>query len=115
MANVVKSFAELVVARLTGDDAKVQAHRIERKAKSAFQSQIAALEAKIVDAEMGVEDAIEITNNAIVPNKDIIDGKSYIQEIVRAQENLDTKQEFLNNLQVSLAYFKELYKEKFSK
>lgn len=115
MSNVVKTFADLVVARLTGDDAKVKAIRIEKKAKSAFKSQLAALEASIVDAEMHVEEALESFNNAVVPDGDITDGKSYMVGITRAQEQLDNKEETLKGLQESLAYFTELYKEKFGK
>jgi hypothetical protein len=115
MANVVKTFADLVVARLTGDDAKVKAIRIEKKAKSAFQSQIAALNAKIVDAEMHVEEALESLNNAIVPASDITDGKRYVESIASAQANLDQKDAQLNQLKDSLDYFQTLYNEKFGK
>jgi hypothetical protein len=113
MSTKVKTFVDLVVARLTGDDAQVKAIRIEKKAKSAFKSQIAALEAKIVDAEMHVEEAIEAVNNAIVPASDITDGKRYIEAIVSAQSKLDASQEQLDNLKDSLDYFTNLYKEKF--
>jgi hypothetical protein len=115
MANVVKTFADLVVARLTGDDAKVKAIRIEKKAKSAFQSQIAALNAKIVDAEMHVEEALDKLNNTIVPDADITDGKAYVERIVDAQDNLDEKNEELDQLKRSLEYFESLFKEKFGK
>ena len=113
MSNVVKTFADLVVARLTGDDARVKAIRIEKKAKSAFKSQLAALEASIVDAEMHVEEALEKFNNAVVPDGDITDGKSYVLNIQRAQQNLDAKEETLQDLKASLEYFSNLYKEKF--
>jgi 3-hydroxyacyl-CoA dehydrogenase len=115
MSNVVKTFADLVVARLSGDDAKVKAIRIEKKAKSAFKSQIAATEAAIVDAEMHVEEALERFNNAVVPDGDITDGKSYVLGIQRAQEDLDVKQATLEDLKETLDYFNSLYKEKFGK
>lgn len=115
MGNTVKTFADLVVARLTGDDAKVKAIRIEKKAKSAFKSQLAALEASIVDAEMHVEEALENFNNAVVPAGDITNGKSYVLGIQRAQESLDSKEEVLQDLKASLRYFTELFAEKFSK
>lgn len=115
MGNVVKTFADLVVARLSGDDAKVKAIRIEKKAKSAFKSQIAALEASIVDAEMHVEEALESFNNAVVPDGDITEAKRYVQGIVSAQSNLDSAQSKLDDLKTSLVYFTELYAEKFGK
>jgi len=109
----ISKFAKEVAARLKGDEAGVVAAKVERKAISAFNGQIAALKAKLVDDETRVEDAVEALNNAIYPTTVPTDNGAYINNIVRAQENLDKATEILDETQKTLSYFETMLTEKF--
>lgn len=106
-----KLFVKEVLARLKGDDAEVKASKIARKAFSAVQSQISALEGKEIDLEISVEDGEELLNNAKFPVEMITDGQIYIGNIRRAQEALDSAKEELSAVKESIEYFKGLTKE----
>lgn len=102
------SFVKQVVAKLKGDDNEVLAEKISRKAISAVDSQIAALNAKIVDLETEKENAEEKLNEAMYPTTMITDNKYYCDNIVRAQSAVDVATENLENAKESLVYFKAL-------
>lgn len=113
MSNEVKkglSFVKQVVARLKGDDAEVTAQKIARKAISAVEGQLAALNAKQVDLEGTVEDGIEALNNAKYPTTMITDNQSYIRQIQNAQRDLDQAQDELKDVEDSIKYFQDLLK-----
>lgn len=115
MSNEVKkgkTFIKEVIARLKGDDAEVKAAKISRKAISAVEGQLAALNSKKVDLENTVEDAAEFLNNAKYPIELISDNQSYIRGIEKAQKAYDEAVENLENVEQSIAYFTELL-EKF--
>jgi hypothetical protein len=106
LAKTVKSFAEEVIARLTGDNDAAVAAKNERKARSAFNQQISAKEAAIVDAEVNVEEKNEAYLNALYPT-DLIDSTSdYIQTVVDAKDELTAAEDELKALQDQLSFFK---------
>ena len=109
----ISIFAKEVAARLKGDEAGVIAAKVERKAVSAFNGQIAALKAKLVDDETRVEDAVEALNNAIYPTSVPTDNSAYISGIVKAQESLDRATELLEETTSTLSYFETMLAEKF--
>jgi hypothetical protein len=109
----ISTFAKEVAARLKGDEAGVIAAKVERKALSAFNGQIAALKAKLVDDETRVEDATEALNNAIYPTAVPTDNSVYIQNIVAAQARLDQATETLDETIRTVAYFQDLLDNKF--
>ena len=112
MANEVKKgvlFVKEVVARIKGDDAEVLGAKIARKAISAIEGQIAALQAKLVDAEDAVETATEQLKDAMYPSVMITDNKAYCDAIVRAQDNLQAKQTLLESVQHSIEVFRGIW------
>jgi len=111
MSNEVKKgklFLKEVMGRLKGDDAEVKGAKITRKAISAFESQIAGLNASLVDAEDNLETKQEELQNTIYPTETFSDNKSYCASIVRAQEAVDAAQENVDNIKESLKFFKGL-------
>lgn len=98
-------FVKEVMNRLKGDDTEALANKIGRKAISALQGQVAALEAKLVDDENTVEDAQDALNNAKYPTVLFSDNKSYCQNILNAQSRLDEKTAELEATKSSIAYF----------
>jgi len=109
----VSKFVQEVVAVIKGDDAQALALKIERKAKSAFSSQIASLNAAIVDQEDVVESALDSYHKALYPETQIEDGRTYVKAIADAKAKLDSEQEKLETLQESLSFFTKLEKESF--
>ena len=100
-------FTKEILARLTGDSDSALANKIARKALSAIKSQIASLEASVVDAEVSVEEAKEKLDAAMYPTEMFTSTQSYITDIVRAKNNLNEREEALSELQESLEFFKE--------
>ena len=110
----VKSFVEEVIARLEGDSDKAVAARNHRKANSAVRGQVAALEAKKVDDEVALEEALEKLGDAKYPTKPITNNQTYIQGIKNAQDLVDSREEELASTNEALKYFEDLAEE-FSK
>lgn len=111
MSNEAKKgalFIKQVVARIKGDDAEVLGTKIARKALSAVEGQIAALNSKKVDIEGEVEDAKEALTAAKYPDTMITSNSGYIDGIKRAQETLDAKSADLADIEASIKYFTEL-------
>jgi hypothetical protein len=109
----VSNFIKEVTARLKGDEAGVVAAKVERKALSAINGQLAALKAKLVDDETAVEDAQEAFNVAVFPTTVFTDNRSYVSGIQRAQEVLDAKEAELESTKESIAYFEALLTNNF--
>jgi predicted nucleic acid-binding Zn-ribbon protein len=106
-------FIREVTALLKGDDAAATAAKNARKAVSAFDSQIAALRASLVDLENAKEDAEEALKVAKYPTALISNSQYYIRNIVTAQESLDAAVSALEDTQNSLSYFEKLKAEMF--
>jgi hypothetical protein len=104
----VSNFIKEVTARLKGDEAGVVAAKVERKALSAFNGQLAALRAKLVDDETALEDAEEAFSAALFPTSVFTDNQGYIANIKNKQEALDAAMETLENTKESIAYFESL-------
>jgi hypothetical protein len=109
----VSNFIKEVTARLKGDEAGVVAAKVERKALSAINGQLAALKAKLVDDETAVEDAQEAFNVAVFPTAVFTDNRFYVSSIQRAQEVLDDKEAELESTKESIAYFESLLTNNF--
>lgn len=103
-------FVKEVVARIKGDDAEALANKIARKALSAVESQIAALNARQVDLENTVEDNQDKLKEAKFPTTMFSENASYIHTIKRAQDQLDASVADLEDVKESLKYFNELLK-----
>ena len=113
MSNV-SNFIKEVTARLKGDEAGVIAAKVERKALSAINGQLAALKAKQVDDETAVEDAQEALNNAIFPTAVFSDNRWYVTSIQNAQDRLESAQADLVATMESIAFFEGLLKTHFN-
>ena len=105
--NKMSLFVKEVKARLTGDENEVIAIKNARKAATAFNSQIASLDAAIADQESVVEEAKEVLYDVTYPKTLITDNKAYIKGISDAEDTLAGAEEVLVNLQESLEYFTE--------
>jgi hypothetical protein len=111
MANEVAKGSLLfkeIVARIKGDDAEATAAKVARKAISAFNAQIAAQEAKLVDDQTAVENAETALEDAIYVKEVPTDNKAYCQTIVFAQSRLDNANATLKSTEESITYFKGL-------
>lgn len=111
MSNKVSRFFKEVLAQLTGDESQAVALKNARKGESAFNGQLAALEAKAVDDESAVEDATEAYTKAKFPKNLITDNKSYISNVKYAYENLERTKEVLADTKKSIEFFKKLRDE----
>ena len=109
----VSNFIKEVTARLKGDEAGVIAAKVERKAISAINGQLASLKAKLVDDETAVEDAEEALNNAIFPTNVFIDNSHYVKTILARQEMLDSAVTSLESTKETIAYLENLLSTKF--
>lgn len=107
-------FLKEVTARLKGDDQTVKAIKIERKALSSLNSQLASLNAKLVDDETRVENAQEDLDKAFFPTEVFSDNSSYIYGIKKAQEALDAANEDLQSTKDTIAYFESKKSEYFT-
>jgi hypothetical protein len=105
-----KSFVDGILARLTGDSKEALAGKISRKVESAIKGQISALESKVVDDENRVEDAQEAFNNALYPTSLPTSNEIYCSSLVRAQSDLDSANESLENTKKSIVFFQGLLK-----
>lgn len=104
----VSLFITEVTARLTGDDSTVFAVKNSRKAESAINSQLAAQNAALVDAEDKVEEAKENLAAAQFPTELIVSSKIYIDNILLAEKELQANQTALEELQESIQYLETL-------
>lgn len=107
------SFVKEVISRIKGDDSEALALKNERKARAAINQQVSALENRIVDNEVAVEEAQEKYDNILYPTTLIEDGAAYIKNVKNNYEALEVAKETLEDTKLSLEFFKKLLKEKF--
>ncbi len=110
----VSNFIKEVTARLKGDEAGVVAAKVERKAQSAINGQLAALRAKLVDDETAVEDAEEAFNTAVFPTSVFTDNRHYVTQIQSANTRLEAAKEELEATKEAIAFFEKLVAENFN-
>jgi hypothetical protein len=108
----MSKFVEEIIAKLQGDDAKVKAIKIEKNAKAAFKSQLAALESKLVDDQFAVEAALENYQSAVKPTE-LNDRNQYLRNISRAKADLDEAQSQLEATEESIEMWNKLQSEAF--
>ena len=90
MAKQLTNFVKLVAAYITGDDAKVQSLKIQKKAIANLKSQIAVRDAHTLSLEDDLENAHEDLNKARAnAGKSITNGEEYISELLTCGDNLD--------------------------
>lgn len=114
--NKVSNFIKEVTARLQGDNAGVIAAYNERKANSAFESQIQSINSKIVDAEDNLSDAEEALKVAQYPTEKIAanGNTQYLSNIKAKYEALEEAKAALKDLNDSLKFWKGMKKGLFS-
>ena len=107
----VTNFIKQVTAQLTGDQNTVIATKNARKADSALNGQLAALNSKLVDLESLVEDAEEALYLAKYPKTLITDNQSFLNNIKKASEAFETAKDNVANVEESIAFFTALQNE----
>ncbi len=114
--NKISNFCKEITARLQGDNAGVIAAYNERKANSAFESQIQSINSKLVDAEDAVSDAEEALKAAQYPTTKIEPNGNtvYLSNIRTKYESLEAAKASLKDLQDSLKFWKSMKKGMFS-
>lgn len=106
--STVSLFFKQVLAQFKGDaDVAIAAYN-ERKAKVAFKSQIAALEAKVIDDENAVDDAQDGLNTAMFPTVKIDNGAHYIKNLAYYNDRLENAKANLQATNKSLEFFRGL-------
>lgn len=102
------SFLNQFVALVQGDDATVQAEKTWRQAKTSVETQLASLKGETFDHQQQVEEAEEKLRLATLNNGKSIEGKSgrtdYINQMVKAQNELTESQELLAEHEKSVAF-----------
>jgi len=109
----IKSFVEETKARINGDEAAVISEKNRRKAESAIKSQIAALEAKLVDDETDLENSLEAYENCIYPTTRITDNKAYAANIIKAKADQEKAEKILQLTKDSISFYNNLLRERF--
>lgn len=112
--NKTTNFFREIKARLTGDSAELTAAKNERKANAAFKSQLAALEAKLVDDEANASEAKELYDKTLYPTELITNNASYISSVIRAKEAMEKANAEVEDTKASIAFFKELSEKEFT-
>jgi hypothetical protein len=108
MKKEVSNFVALVVALIQGDDAQVQAIKIQKKAKAALTSQIAVKEAHTLTLEDAVDAAQEVLAKARVNNGEPITSMdSYISILLSANRLLSSHEADLTAHEETIAFLKE--------
>ena len=98
MSNKVKdvsSFVSEVLARITGDTDKAIAKKNERKARSAYEGQLAALKGSRVDLEDDLETANDNYNAIVYPVTPLVNREQYIDNIFIYKNHVTSAEEAL--------------------
>lgn len=104
----VKSFVELFIAKITGDDAKAVAIKNQKKATAIFKAEIARREAVLFQFEENVETAQEDVEDALINNgESIADNQSYLNNNVEAELRLEAAKEELKEEKAIIAFLKK--------
>jgi len=111
--STIAKFGEKVLGRMSQDTDSKVSEAITKKAKSAFDLQVALLTSEILEDENKVEAAEEALEAAIYVIYKFSDNKEYCQKIVNAQFHLDEANDSLARTKTSLEYFKTLLAERF--
>lgn len=112
-AETMKSYVRQVVAKLTGDTAKVTAEQNYRTAIASIEVQLAGLNYNLIKADGVVEKAKEKLSDAKYPSSLISDGETYLSRIHSAKENLESAESEVANIKASIA-FNEALKAEFN-
>lgn len=106
-------FVKEMISRLTGDSDQAFAAKQARLAYSALQGQINALNGKLVNDELALEEAQENYEKAIYPTVKISEAGSYSRGILQAKNAVTTAEDNLKNTQDSLKVFQDIIDTKF--
>ena len=104
----MNNFLKTIVALIEGDDAKVLALKIQKKAKAAFTAQVAVKQAFTLSLEENVENAQESLQNALV-NKgyQITDTDDYLITILSKRRHVEEAQKELDGHLETVAFLQE--------
>lgn len=106
MANSVKTFIELAVAIIKGDDAEAKAIKIQQRAKRNLEAQLAGYNLSKNTAEDDLEMAKENYDNALVNNGELItDNDAYLDNLVAAHDKVETAQSALDVINDNINMF----------
>jgi len=101
------SFVKQFIAKVTGDNAQVQAEKAWRSANSALDVQISNMTGDLIQLEDAVEEATEALNNARINNgQPIADRTKYIENLINAKAALETVKENLVDHTFTLDFLK---------
>ena len=91
MSKTIVNFVDLVIALITGDDARATALKIQKKAKAALVAQIAVKKSVTLSLEDTVENCEEALITARLNGGNLItDTESYIRHLLVADNKLLT-------------------------
>lgn len=98
MSDQISNFVKLVVAVIQGDDAKVKALKIQKKAAAGLAAQIAVKKAKTLELEDTLEQAEESLATArINGGKEITDSSAYISTLLSTNRSVKEAKEALDH------------------
>jgi len=104
----MKTFLDICLAKIQGEDAKAQSLQIQKRATAHIRAQIAAKEGAQIDLEETVTDREEAVDKAMVNNgKKITKGEDYMERLFGAQGDLEDAQEKLSDHKGDIAFLKQ--------
>ena len=103
----VNSFINQFVAELKGDDAKVQAEKEWRRAKSALTTQISLKEGETVGYEDAVEEAKEKLEKSLIAFGEKVNKDTYVNNILEAKNGLVDAEDKLEQHSEELQFLRE--------
>ena len=106
MSTKVSLFFKEVLARLTGDSATETATRNERRVSAGIKQQIGALESKLIEDDIAIDQASDNLKNAKYPTTEIIDVKGYMNNVLKFESALEDAKETQATTQKALDYWK---------
>lgn len=108
MSKTLTNYVKEMIARIKGDDAEAIAIKNQRKAISAFKTELALKQNKVLSLEDTVEEANENLNNALLNHgKPITDRADYMDAVLDAKNNLLDAEEDLEAIHEEIEFLEK--------
>lgn len=112
VATKVKSFVEIAIATIKGDDAEVTALKIQKRANSILSTQVAMQKLELNKAEDALETAREDFESALINNGELIkDDERYIMNLQKASDNITICKLEIDSINETITLLEEFQKK----
>lgn len=108
----LKTFVEIAIATIKGDDAEVTALKIQKRANSILSTQVAMQQLELNKAEDNLETAKEDFQAALINNGNLIkDDMAYITNLQVAQDKISAAEFAIEEIKETIAQLGEFQKK----